>query len=94
LAFVCGGYEPAALVEKMGFCFFWPSKERVFNFVFLLTAGAAMIYPANPLPFIASDAAVVFIRICLLFFKALMVSAKSLGLVPFLLQKKERHPRK
>jgi hypothetical protein len=32
-------------------------------------AGAAMIYPANPLPFIASDAAVAFIRICLLFFK-------------------------
>jgi hypothetical protein len=28
-----------------------------------------MIYPANPLPFIASDAAVGFIRICLLFFK-------------------------
>jgi hypothetical protein len=38
LAFVCGGYEPAALVEKMGFCFFWPSKERVFNFGLLLTA--------------------------------------------------------
>jgi hypothetical protein len=31
-------------------------------------AGAAMIYPAQALPFIASDAAVAVIRICLLFF--------------------------
>jgi len=28
LLFVCGWIAPAALREKIGFCFFWPSKER------------------------------------------------------------------
>jgi len=28
LLFVCGWIAPAALWEKIGFCFFWPSKER------------------------------------------------------------------
>jgi hypothetical protein len=31
LLFVCGWIAPAALWEKIGFCFFWPSKERNTN---------------------------------------------------------------
>jgi hypothetical protein len=44
---------------------------------------------AHAQPFIASDAAVGFIRFFLLFLVALMVSAKSLGLVTFFLKKKD-----
>jgi hypothetical protein len=51
LVFVCGWYAPAALEEKKGFCFFWPSKER--NSFFCLdsgligTIGFLMTFPAH-----------------------------------------------
>ncbi len=62
MAFVCGGYEPAALVEKMGFCFFWPSKERVFNLVVNSTLVVLLIFPliaagAFPFPIAEKDQA-------------------------------------
>jgi len=59
LVFVCGCYAPAALEEKKGFCFFWPSKER--DFIFCLDLGliggigVLMTFPAHsrgrPSPF-------------------------------------------
>jgi hypothetical protein len=55
-------------------------------------AGAAVTTLAKSLPFIASDAAVAFIRIGVLFLKALMVSAKSLGMFLFSYRKRKTEP--
>jgi hypothetical protein len=57
------------------------------------SAGAEMIYPAKAQPFIASDAAVGFIRIYLLFFKGSHGFGEGPRLGTFFLQKKERPPR-
>jgi hypothetical protein len=52
-------------------------------------AGAAMTTLAKALPFIASDAAVAFIRICLLFFKGSHGLGEEPRLGSFQLQEKK-----